>query len=113
MTTKNEYTKGKWVVGGTKIDCNGRLVANTGGYSNNYSFPRKENEGNALLICALVNAAQEIGEPMKVAEKMVRTFNEHDKAYNALIIARNCLRKDTPKVTVDWIESVLSAIEKE
>ena len=47
------YTKGEWKVESeTEVVCGDRLIANTGGYTNNYSFPRQENIANAHLIAA-------------------------------------------------------------
>jgi len=60
------YTKGKWKVeDGCQVVCGHRLVANTGGYSTNYSETRSENIANACLIAAapaMYEALKEISE---------------------------------------------------
>ena len=47
------YTKGEWKVeDGSQVVSGKRLVANTGGFSTNYSSEREENVTNAHLISA-------------------------------------------------------------
>jgi len=57
-----KFTKGEWTVeDGTQVVCGNRLVANTGGYTTNYSLERETNEANAQLIAA----APELYEALK------------------------------------------------
>ena len=112
MTTKNEYTKWEYNKEHGLIFADGIAVVCVS------DLP--DGEATAKLICTLVNAAQEIGEPMKVAEKMVRTFNEHKAMYDALKEALPYLNQielkgeNTIRLPLVYrIESVLSAIEKE
>jgi hypothetical protein len=121
MTTKNEYTKGKWEAGTTVIDNLGKhiavaLVDNPHKIIALTGFVGADDEiesiANAELICALVNAAQEIGEPMKVAENLkamhdtLRLFSD----YLETPYPKNMILK---KVAAEKLESVLSAIEEE
>ena len=66
-------TKGKWEVADeTSIFCRERLIASAGGFTDNFTSPRKENIANANLICEAVNACKEINdsEPLKVAQSI-------------------------------------------
>ena len=68
---------GKWEVeDGTQVVVGHRLVANTGGYSDNYSFPKDANKANATLIVTAVNACKSLNEsdPQAVADKIVQAF---------------------------------------
>ena len=109
MTTKNEYTKWEYNKEHGLIFADGIAVVCVS------DLP--DGEATAKLICALVNAAQEIGEPMKVADKMVRTFNEHKAMHEVLIATQNLLNgyvsANSNEQLKRWIASVLSAIEKE
>ena len=107
MTTKNEYTK--WEVK-QYSNCNpgifsdGHLICDMSGMDATKRLP------TAHLICALVNAAQEIGEPMKVAENlkdMHRLLGAALSLLNGYVSANDNERLKTS------IQSVLSAIEKE
>ncbi len=89
MTQKIEYTKGKCEIAtetehGTKTLV---LGGDSGVIAECFMSWRKPEtcEANAKLICALVNAAQEIGNPLAVAENLkamydaLKLYQEHQQ----------------------------------
>ena len=88
-----EYTKGEWTVeGGTQVVSGNRLVANTGGYTTNYSFEREQNEANAKLIAA----APDMYQALKDCITSIKTAMHFDTAEHldgALGVAKDAIAK--------------------
>ena len=64
------YTKGEWKVeDATQVVVGERLVANTGGYSTNYTLEREQNEANARLIAAAPDMYEALKDIIEQAEK--------------------------------------------
>jgi hypothetical protein len=102
MTTKNEYTKWEYNKEHGLIFADGIAVVCVS------DLP--DGEATAKLICTLVNAAQEIGEPMKVAENLK---DMHRLLGAALSLLNGYVSANDNKRLKESMQSVLSAIEKE
>ena len=98
METK--FTKGKWGMhkhGTACISVGDRIVANCGGYSNNYDFEnvQEENEANAKLCCAapeLLNRLESLVLSVKCHPDYV-SGEEGDEWHDLISLAEDEINK--------------------
>jgi hypothetical protein len=104
MTTKNEYTKWEYNKEHGLIFADGIAVVCVS------DLP--DGEATAKLICTLVNAAQEIGEPMKVAENLKAMYDALKDCLTSMQSAKRLNTGEHLDGAISVAKSVLSAIEK-